>query len=109
MSETFFEIVFEDPPTELQLSTELKCREVMKSNDIEKLKNYCCTLLRNQSRYDAVTAGALGKIAELESKLIIQEKLHNKKFINKIFFIIQQKFIIKKVEKLIKKITLGKL
>tara|TARA_R100001443_G_scaffold5653_1_gene14444 strand:+ start:239 stop:568 length:330 start_codon:yes stop_codon:yes gene_type:complete len=108
MSETFFEIVFEDPPTELQLSTELKCREVMKSNDNKKIKEYCCSLLRNQSRCDAVIAGALGKIAELESKLIIQEKLHNKSFINKIFFLIQQKFITNKLEKLVKEIVFDK-
>ena len=44
MTDTFFEIVFEEPPAELQLSTELKCREIMKSNDIKKLKRYSCDL-----------------------------------------------------------------
>jgi len=37
MKDTFFQIIFESPPAEVELSTELKCREVMKSNDLEKI------------------------------------------------------------------------
>ena len=39
---------------ELELSTELRCREVMKSNDIDKIKRFCCDLMRNQAKCDAV-------------------------------------------------------
>ena len=28
MKDTFFQIIFESPPAEVELSTELKCREV---------------------------------------------------------------------------------
>ena len=38
MKDAFFQIIFETPPAEVELSTELKCREVMKSNDIDKIK-----------------------------------------------------------------------
>ena len=34
MKDSFFQIIFESPPAEVELSTELRCREIMKSNDI---------------------------------------------------------------------------
>ena len=38
--ESFFNIEFETPPPELELSVEMRCREVMNSNDFD---NYHCT------------------------------------------------------------------
>ena len=35
MKDSFFQIIFESPPAEVELSTELRCREIMKSNDID--------------------------------------------------------------------------
>ena len=54
MKDTFFQIIFESPPAEVELSTELRCREIMKSNEIDKIKAFCCDLVRNQSKIDAV-------------------------------------------------------
>jgi len=104
MTDTFFEIVFEEPPAELQLSTELKCREIMKSNDIKKIKRYCCELLRNQAKCDAVVASALGRLAELEAKIIIQEKIIKKKKFNKITYLIHQFLMNRHIEKVVKDI-----
>ena len=78
MKDSFFQIIFESPPTEVELSTELKCREIMKSNDVEKIKAFCCDLVRNQTKIDAVLASALAQLAEQESKKMIEEKVEIK-------------------------------
>ena len=40
----------------------------MKSNDIEKIKAFCCDLVRNQSKIDAVLHSALARLAEQKPK-----------------------------------------
>ena len=73
MKDGFFQIIFESPPAEVELSTELKCREVMKSNDIDKIKAFCCDLIRNQSKMDTVLASSLARLAEQESRKMVEE------------------------------------
>ena len=36
----FFNIKLETPPPELELSVEMRCREVMKSEDFDDVKKY---------------------------------------------------------------------
>ena len=102
MKDSFFQIIFESPPAEVELSTELKCREIMKSNDIDKIKSFCCDLVRNQAKIDAVLASALGRIAEQESRKMVEEKIVKAKGINKILFLFHQFMIMKQVEKIMK-------
>ena len=82
--DSFFDINLETPPPELELSVEMKCREVMKSNDFDDIKKYCTNLIRYQMRQDVFLAGMLGRIAELEALHVIsemkKEKLKNKKY-----------------------------
>ena len=102
MKDAFFQIIFETPPAEVELSTELKCREVMKSNDIDKIKAFCCDLIRNQSKMDTVLASSLARLAEQESKKMIEEKIVKAKGINKLLFLFHQFMIMKQVEKIMK-------
>ena len=102
MRDGFFQIIFESPPAEVELSTELKCREIMKSNDIDKLKAFSCDLVRNQTKIDAVLSSALSKLAEQESKKMIEEKITKAKGINKLLFLFHQFMIMKQVEKIMK-------
>ena len=102
MKDTFFQIIFESPPAEVELSTELKCREVMKSNDIDKIKAFCCDLIRNQTKMDTVLASSLAQLAEQESKKMIEEKIVKAKGINKLLFLFHQFMIMKQVEKIMK-------
>ena len=85
--ESFFDIEFETPPPELELSVEMKCREVMNSNDFDDIKKYCTNLIRYQMRQDVFLAGMLGRLAELEALHTIREmrkeKLIKKKYKNK--------------------------
>jgi len=80
----FFNIKFETPPPELELSVEMRCREVMKSNNFDEVKKYCIHLIRYQMKQDVFLAGMLGRLAELEAlnvmREIKKEKLRKKKY-----------------------------
>tara|TARA_R100000353_G_scaffold106945_1_gene76933 strand:+ start:49 stop:339 length:291 start_codon:yes stop_codon:yes gene_type:complete len=80
--ESFFDIEFENPPPELELSVEMKCREVMNSNDFDDIKKYCVHLIRYQMRQDVFLTGMLGRLAELEA-LITIKKMRDEKAKNK--------------------------
>ena len=65
----FLNIEIEEPPVELQLSVEMRVREVLKSDDYIGVKKYCTHLIRHQMRQDVFLASLLGKIIELETTL----------------------------------------
>lgn len=102
MKDTFFQIIFESPPAEVELSTELKCREVMKSSDINKIKAFSCDLIRNSAKMETVLAASLARLAEQESRKMIEEKIVKAKGINKLLFLFHQFMIMKQVEKIMK-------
>ena len=77
--ETFLNIEIEPAPVELQLSVEMRCREIMKSDDIDNIKRYCTHLVRHQMKQDVFLAGLLGRVVELEAKEIVEENKKNKK------------------------------
>ena len=81
-TDSFFNIDFEEPTPELELSVELKCREVIKNQNIDEVKKHCINLIRHQMRQDIFLVGMLGRIAELEAlhaiKEIKKEKAKNK-------------------------------
>ena len=83
-NDTFFNIELENPPPELELSVEMRCREVMKSNNFDEVKKYCIHLIRYQMKQDVFLAGMLGRLAELEALNVMREmkkeKLRKKKY-----------------------------
>ena len=102
MKDNFFQIIFESPPAEVELSTELKCREIMKSNDIDKIKAFCCDLVSNQTKIDAVLSSALSQLAEQEARKMVEDKIVKAKGINKLLFLFHQFMVMKQVEKIMK-------
>ena len=72
-NDTFFNIDFENPTPELELSVEIRCREVMNSDDFDNVKRYCTHLIRQQMRQDLFLTGMLGRLAELEALIAIKE------------------------------------
>ena len=86
-SKSFFDIEFENPPPELELSVEMRCREVMNSDDFDNVKRYCTHLIRYQMRQDVFLSGMLGRLAELEALMTIREmrkeRLNKKKTIGR--------------------------
>ena len=65
----FLNIDIEEPPVELQLSVEMRIREILKSDDVVGVKQYCTHLIRHQMRQDVFLASLLGRIIELEAML----------------------------------------
>ena len=55
----FLNIEIEEPPVELQLSVEMRIREVLKSDDYDGVKRYCTHLIRHQMKQDVFLAGLL--------------------------------------------------
>ena len=63
----FLNIEIEEAPPELQLSVEMRCREIMKSEDYDNIKKYCTHLVRHQMHQDVFLASLLGRLVELEA------------------------------------------
>ena len=82
--DSFLNIELETPPPELELSVEMRCREVMNSKNFDEVKKYCTHLIRYQMKQDVFLAGILGRLAELEALHVMRqmkkEKLRKKKY-----------------------------
>lgn len=102
MKDTFFQIIFESPSPELELATEVKCREVMKANDSNKIKALCCDLIRNHAKLETVLSTSLARLADYESGKMVEQKIVKAKGINKLLFLFHQFMLMKQVEKIMK-------
>ena len=74
MTDKFLNIEIEEPPVELQLSVEMRIREVLKSDDHDGVKRYCTHLIRHQMKQDVFLASLLGRIIELVTLLDRQHR-----------------------------------
>ena len=63
----FLNIEIEEPPLELQLSVEMRVRDVLNSNDYDDVKKYCTHLIRHQMKQDVFLAAVLSRVLELEA------------------------------------------
>lgn len=82
----FLNIPIEEAPAELELSVELRCRDIMASEDVENVKRYCTHLVRHQMKQDVFMASLLGRLIELEALNAVLEMRKEKfKFIRKLF------------------------
>ena len=79
MTDKFLNIEIEEPPVELQLSVEMRVREVLKSDDYVGVKKYCTHLIRHQMKQDVFLSSLLGRIIELEALL---DKKHKAEELN---------------------------
>ena len=83
----FLNIEIEEAPPELKLSVEMRCRDIMKSEDYDNIKRYCTHLVRHQMDQDVFLASMLGRLIELEAALVkksLAEEKEEKKNINPI-------------------------
>jgi len=69
----FLNIDIEPAPPELELSVEMRCREIMESNDYDNIKRYCTHLIRKQLDQDVFLASMLGRLIELEANLALKQ------------------------------------
>ena len=84
MTDKFLNIEIEEQPVELQLSVEMRIREVLKSDDYDGVKRYCTHLIRHQMKQDVFLASLLGRIIELEATLTKKEMAEEKKTMDRI-------------------------
>ena len=83
----FLNIEIEEAPPELQLSVEMRCRDIMQSEDYDNIKRYCTHLVRHQMHQDVFLASILGRLIELEAALVkksLAEEKQKKENINPI-------------------------
>ena len=66
--ENFFNVLINPLPIEVDLSTELKAREIKNCQDIERLQDYAVAVTKNSAMHDYVLGAALARIIELEEK-----------------------------------------
>ena len=69
----FLNIEIEEAPAELQLSVEMRCREIMQSEDHDNIKRYCTHLVRHQMHQDVFLASILGRLVELEAENVVKK------------------------------------
>ena len=82
--EKFLNIEIDEPPIELELSVEMRCREILASDDFDDVKRYCTHLIRHQMKNDVFMAGLLGRVVELEAILAKKELTEERKTMDRI-------------------------
>ena len=79
----FLNIEIEEAPPELQLSVEMRCREIMQSEDYDNIKRYCTHLVRHQMHQDVFLASLLGRLVELEAENVVKRVRNKPNLINR--------------------------
>ena len=75
----FLNINVEPAPLEMKLDVEMRCREIMASDDIVDIKRYCTHLVRHKLEQDIFLASMLGRLVELEANLVATQLRKEKK------------------------------
>jgi len=70
-NDSFIRFISTPLPMETQLAVEMRCREVMGCNDIDKLKAFCIDMMKNHARSELVLSNAMMRMLELEAKLAV--------------------------------------
>ena len=90
----FFDILIGNPPPEVELEIEIKCREVKGLPDTV-IKDYCCDLVKQIRLQDMLLVAALIRISDTESELWrLEQKLEQYKKENKLGFISKLKYVL---------------
>ena len=69
----FLNINIEPAPLEMKLDVEMRCREIMASNEIDDIKKYCTHLVRHKLEQDVFLASMLNRLIELEAAAVVRE------------------------------------
>ena len=69
----FLNIDIEPAPLEMKLDVEMRCREIMASDNVIDIKRYCTHLVRHKLEQDMFLASMLGRLIELEANLVVKK------------------------------------
>jgi len=90
----FFNILIGNPPPEVELEIEIKCREVKDLPDFA-IKQYCLDLVKQVRLQDMLLMSALVRISETETELYrLERKLEQYKKENKLGLIGKLKYVL---------------
>ena len=67
----FLRMIFTALPVETELAVELRCREVMGCDDLDKLKAFCIDMMKNHAKSEVVLSKAMMKVIELEAHVAV--------------------------------------
>ena len=67
----FIRMISTPLPMETQLAVEMRCREVMGCNDIDKLKAFCIDMMKNHARTETVLSKTMMRALELEAMVAV--------------------------------------
>ena len=82
--EKFLNIEIDEPPIELELSVEMRCRDILASDDFDDVKRYFTHLVRYQMKQDVIFASILGRLVELEAILAKKNITEERKTMDRI-------------------------
>lgn len=68
----FLNIDIEPAPPEVELDVEMRCREIMASDDIDNIKRYCTHLVRHKLEQEVFLAAMLSRLIELEATVVVK-------------------------------------
>ena len=69
----FLNIDIEPAPLEMKLDVEMRCREIMASDNVVDIKRYCTHLVRHKLEQDVFLASMLNRLIELEANAVVKE------------------------------------
>ena len=75
----FLNIDIEPAPLEMKLDVEMRCREIMASDEIDDIKKYCTHLVRHKLEQDVFLASMLNRLIELEAAAVVKQVRQEKK------------------------------
>ena len=75
----FLNIDIEPAPLEMKLDVEMRCREIMASDNVIDIKKYCTHLVRHKLEQDVFLASMLNRLIELEAAAVVSEIRKEKK------------------------------
>jgi len=75
----FLNIDIEPAPLEMKLDVEMRCREIMASDEINDIKKYCTHLVRHKLEQDVFLASMLNRLIELEANAVVKQIRKEKK------------------------------
>ena len=64
-------MIFTKLPPETELAVEVRCREVMACDDIDRLKAFCIDMMKNHAKSEVVLSNAMMRVVELEAKIAV--------------------------------------
>ena len=82
-NDSFIRFISTPLPMETQLAVEMRCREVMGCDDIDKLKAFCIDMMKNHARTEIVLSNAMMRMLELEAMVAL---LQTPQIKNKLFY-----------------------